>query len=250
MDGQKKKIFFRHKKVMAGVFLDHTRHVVGPMDRRTKSRSIKYIPGMKPACKCVRLETIFYDASGNEWDGDELEAFYRPGWTWKRVAKPDDRSFDHQDQCPLQRYIPPFPELMQPRLKHEGNGTHKGAFAFTLTKSPKDSVTVGEMIAAVKKLMTQQSCRVKKYAWYLEYKGTDDAGLPNHPHIHGMYETETGGRIEAKHFKRAWPLWDEKVRLGQGFRGGFHAPVKDETQYSEYIKKDGGIGESSPCHIL
>lgn len=218
-------------------------------DQRTDGQKVGAInisPAMRPACKCVRLETIFYDASGKEWDGDELEAFYRPGWTWKRVAKPDDRSYDHQDQCPLQKYIPPFPtEQTQPRGKHEGNGTHKGAFAFTLTKSPKDSQTVGDMLGAVKKLMSQQSCRVKKYAWYLEYKGTDDAGLPTHPHIHGMYETESGGRIEAKHFKRAWPLWDEKVRLGQGFRGGFHQPVKTEEGYTEYIKKDGGIGESS-----
>lgn len=203
---------------------------------------------MPPTCKCVRTETIFYDASGIQWDGDELEAFQKMGWTWKRVTMPDNRSYDHQDQCPLQRYVPIMPiyeELRQPRATHEGNGAYKGAFAFTLTKSPKDPQSVGDMLKAAKKLMTQQSCPVKKYSWYLEYGQTDDAGLPSHPHIHGMYETETGGRIEIKHFKRAWTIWGETRGSGPSFRGGFHQPVKNEESYSKYIKKDGGVGESS-----
>ena len=128
----------------------------------------------------------------------------------------------------------------KPNRSHVGNGTYQGPFAFTLTKSPKDSQTVLEMIAAVRKVMTQKSQPIKKFAWYLEYKGEE-----THPHIHGMYETETGRRIEAKHFKRAWPLWDEKIKLGAGFRGGYHRPIKDTEKYADYIKKDGGVSESS-----
>jgi len=134
---------------------------------------------------------------------------------------------------------------------HSGNGVKKGAWAFTLTKSPKDDLTVADMIAAARKVMRQKSCPVKKYAWYLEYKGVDEEGLPTHPHIHGMYETEDGYKIEDKHFTRAWKIFKEKdkdgnvIRLGDGFRGGYHEPVHDETAYSDYIAKDGGIGESN-----
>jgi len=127
--------------------------------------------------------------------------------------------------------------------KHTGNGTYSGPFAFTLTKSPKDDLTVADMLSAVEKVMNQKSCPVTQYAWYLEYKGVDEDGLPAHPHIHGMYETESQGRIEAKHFKRAWPIWKESVELGRGHRGGYHAPVRAEEGYKDYIAKDGGIGK-------
>jgi len=123
---------------------------------------------------------------------------------------------------------------------HNGNGTYKGAWAFTLTKSPDDDITEEQMIAAVRKIMAQQSCPVVKYAWYLEHKENG-----THPHIHGMYETSTGGKIESKHFKRAWKIWDPSQRLGQGFRGGYHRPVLSNELYSAYIAKDGGIGDKS-----
>ena len=170
------------------------------------------------------------------------------GWYFKTETIPSPRSWDHQDSCAKSKEPVKMIDLSQipkPTRQHCGNGTYSGAFAFTLTKSPKDSLTVSDMIAAVKKVLNQKSCIVKKYSWFLEYKGKDEAGLPAHPHIHGMYETVTGGRIEAKHFKRAWPVWDEKIKLGAGFRGGYHRPIKSDEAYSEYIAKDGGIGESN-----
>lgn len=126
-----------------------------------------------------------------------------------------------------------------------GNGTYSGPFAFTLTKSDKDALTVGDMLVAVRKIVSQKSQPVVKYAWYYEDKGRDPNGEPIHPHIHGMYETATGGRIESKHFKRAWPIWDPSDPIGAGFRGGYHRPVKSEEKYADYIKKDGGMSESN-----
>lgn len=125
-----------------------------------------------------------------------------------------------------------------------GNGAPTGAFAFTLTKSPKDPLTVGDMLTAVRKVMQQKSCPVKKYAWYYEEKGRDENGDPIHPHIHGMYETETGGRIESKHWKRAWSIWDPAKPMGAGFKGGYHRPVKSEEKYADYMRKDAGMSES------
>lgn len=128
----------------------------------------------------------------------------------------------------------------RPKKTHQGNGAFQGQFAFTLTKSPDDPYTEFDMIKAVRKVMSQKSCPVKSYAWYLEY---GDSEKQTHPHIHGLYETETQGRIEAKHFKRAWPIWDEKSKLGRGHRGGYHRPVRSEEGYKDYIKKDGGKNE-------
>lgn len=118
---------------------------------------------------------------------------------------------------------------------HAGNGKHNGCFAFTLTSSPTDGLSVDDLLIAVEKLMTQKSCPVKRYAWYLEYKENN-----THPHIHGLYETESGGRIEAKIFKRVWKVWDEKYALGRGHRGGYHCPVNSLTDYGTYIAKDSG----------
>jgi len=121
---------------------------------------------------------------------------------------------------------------------HKGNGAPLGAFAFTLTKSPMDDLTEFDMIRAVRKIMSQKSCPVVRYAWYLEYKENN-----THPHIHGMYETVSLGRIEKKHWKRAWPIWDENHKLGNGFRGGYHRPVRVEEIYKDYIQKDKGRNE-------
>lgn len=129
------------------------------------------------------------------------------------------------------------------RGQHVGNGTHNGMWAFTLTKSEKDPFSVGDMLTAVRKVMRQKSNVVTKYAWYYEDKGRDQNGDPIHPHIHGVYVTDTGGRVEAKHWKRAWSIWDERKPLGAGFRGGYHRPVRDGEAYERYIKKDGGMSE-------
>lgn len=121
------------------------------------------------------------------------------------------------------------------------NGKYNGPFAFTLTMSPADGLTEEDMIFACRKVMGQKSQPVKKFAWYLEYK---DEETKRHPHIHGMYETENGRRIEKKHWQRSWKIWNEGVRLGAGHRGGYHREVYHDEAYSKYIAKDGGIGES------
>lgn len=122
---------------------------------------------------------------------------------------------------------------------HTGNGTYKGAWAFTITASPADNRSADDMIKAVKKVLSQKSIPVIKFAWYLEYKEGK-----THPHIHGMYETAKGGRIESKHFKRAWDLWDESVHLGLGHRGGYHRPVRSDENYASYISKDNGANDN------
>ena len=117
---------------------------------------------------------------------------------------------------------------------HEGNGKPKGVFAGTLTMGTTTPENEETMVVAIKKIMNQQTCPVKKYKWYVEYT---ERGLP---HVHFMYETYEGGRIHAKVFMRYWKLWDEKDRKGKGFTGGYHKEVLSEVAYDEYISKDGG----------
>lgn len=133
------------------------------------------------------------------------------------------------------------PNFTKPKV---GNGVYQGPFAFTLTKSPKDPQSIGDMLAAVKKIMRQGTKPVVKYAWYYEDKGVDEMGSPLHPHIHGMYETVDGGMIPTRQWQRAWPLWDPKTPMGAGFKGGYHRPVRSDEGYSNYIKKDGRMNET------
>lgn len=126
--------------------------------------------------------------------------------------------------------------LILPDTSHKGNGVHQGLFAGTLTMAPGDKYNEEDMVGAIKKIFAQQTVPVKKWAWYREYtkNGT--------PHIHFVYETESGGRIHKKIFQRYWKLWDEpRNQTGRGgFPGGYHSPAKSPTAYIEYISKDGG----------
>lgn len=134
------------------------------------------------------------------------------------------------------RHDPSTHTTASPKTTHSGNGVHQGLFAGTLTMSPDDKYNEEDMVGAIRKIFAQQTVPVKKWAWYREYtkNGT--------PHIHFVYETESGGRIHKKIFQRYWKLWDEpRNQTGRGgFPGGYHSPAKSPTAYIEYISKDSG----------
>lgn len=149
--------------------------------------------------------------------------------TKEKFRKLFNEEADHMTLVHGQPARPPTPK------HHTGNGKPKGIFAGTLTMSTSDPYNQNDMIAAARKIFSQTTCPVKRYAWYLEYT---DAGTP---HIHFLYECDEGGRIHAKIFKRYWKIWDERQRVGKGHRGGYHSSVQSETAYKEYIEKDGSI---------
>lgn len=179
----------------------------------------------------IPVEVKYYD------HGVERPVCCQDWLMWLRTASAGDQLIRQDDYFK-------HTDTHREKVPKIGNGLYQGPFAFTLTKSPKDPLTVGDMLTAVRKIMVQKSQPVKYYAWYYEDKGRDAYGDPIHPHIHGMYETQDGKRIEAKHFKRAWKVWDPSKPIGQGFQGGYHRPVKYDEAYSAYIKKDGGMSES------
>lgn len=113
-------------------------------------------------------------------------------------------------------------------------------WAFTLTTSVKEKSEwpqiEEEMKFAADRILNQRTSPVKEGIAFLEYQ---ESGAP---HIHGFYTCDKpGARIFAKVFKRQWPLWDEKIRLGKGHKGGYHAKVDDVSAYKEYISCEDRI---------
>jgi len=115
------------------------------------------------------------------------------------------------------------------------NGKPHGIFGGTLNMSDKDDLKEEDMIKAIKKVMNYKPSNVRRYAWYKEYT---EKGLP---HIHFIYQTRNDGRIKQQLFERAWTIWNEKIPVGNGHRGGYHALVADKDAYLKYIGKDASL---------
>lgn len=120
-------------------------------------------------------------------------------------------------------------------------------YAFTLTTNSNET-TREELLFAVEKLFrngrTYKNEPIKRGAYCVEYT---DAGRP---HIHGVYTTGSERRITAKSFNRAWKLWDEKIRMGDGHQGGYHSLCKNNQKYQEYIAKGDGLGHNPDLFIV
>lgn len=112
----------------------------------------------------------------------------------------------------------------------------KREYAFTLTSNqtdPEKFATVEEeMIIAVGKILTQQTCPVLEAEAYLEYC------KDGKPHIHGWYRCDKGHRIYQKIFKRYWPLWNEDKKAGSGSIGGYHKEMQS-NKYKDYASAEG-----------
>lgn len=113
-------------------------------------------------------------------------------------------------------------------------------FAFTLTMPPdyKPNKTVIESAKLIMKNgLTADKPYEKASQWAIVLEHTDKGT----PHVHGVYKTESGRRISAKYFKRYWDLWDEKVKLGAGHKGGYHAKARHSESYAAYLEKEGVV---------
>lgn len=117
-------------------------------------------------------------------------------------------------------------------------------YAFTLTQPPdyKPAKPIEELARLIMTsgLTSTPAERASQWAFVKEYT---EAGVP---HIHGVYKTRSGRRIEQKYFKRFWKIWDEKVPLGQGHKGGYHAKARNNQCYAAYMEKEGEVVHSPP----
>lgn len=116
---------------------------------------------------------------------------------------------------------------------HKTNKKYK-IYAYTLTTNGNDVAEEEQKLCeAVEKLFRQKSVPIQQGEAYLEY--TEQG----RPHIHGWYETEDGGRIFAKIFKRCWSLWGE-TRGHTRFAGGYHEEMKT-NRYKNYASAEGRV---------
>lgn len=123
------------------------------------------------------------------------------------------------------------------RKEHGPKKVNKYAFTFT-TNADTGLEEQKTMCEAAYRLFAQKTTPVKQGEVYLEY--TEQ----KRPHLHGWYETESGGRIFAKTFHRCWPRWGEKARQTK-FAGGFHERMKTE-RYKDYSSAEGRLIVSKP----
>lgn len=112
-------------------------------------------------------------------------------------------------------------------------------YAFTLTMppdyQPKKPIEEAAKFILEHGLVSKTKEKAIEWAFVKEHT---DAGTP---HIHGVYRTPSGRRIESKYFNRYWPLWDEKVKLGYGHKGGYHAVARHSESYKAYMEKEGVV---------
>lgn len=112
--------------------------------------------------------------------------------------------------------------------QHEAK--QRRVWAFSLTTP--DITAASDLWDASIRLFEQRSVPISQGESFLEY---GSSGLP---HVHGWYETEHGGRVFTKVFKRVWPLWGEDRRHHTKFRGGYHELVKNPAAYNLYASAE------------
>lgn len=117
-------------------------------------------------------------------------------------------------------------------------------YAFTLTMppdyQPKKPIEEAARLILTNGLTNNPYEKPVEWAFVMEHteQGT--------PHIHGVYKTPSGRRIAAKYFKRYWDLWDEKIILGHGHKGGYHSPARHTQSYKAYMEKEGVVLKNPP----
>lgn len=121
------------------------------------------------------------------------------------------------------------------RQKRDQLQERMGAREFTLTYSPQwfgDEEARRKMILAV--------CRLTKYyaRELVNFHAVGEVGENGLSHIHGWYELQGGRKITDKNFKRAYPHWNPKKKLGKGFEGGHHATIGRISNFHAYMEKD------------
>lgn len=112
----------------------------------------------------------------------------------------------------------------------------QGPWEFTLTYSPaKHGWSADEakdaMRSAVERLTRYYREEIEEFHAVGEYT---QAGAP---HVHAWYKLDGGRKMTTKSFKRAYPIWNERAKMGRGHEGGHHEPVKRTSDFAGYVEK-------------
>lgn len=71
----------------------------------------------------------------------------------------------------------------------------------------------------------------------IEFHAIGEFTKAGRAHVHGWYHLEGGKKITDKNFKRAYPPWNPKKKLGRGFEGGHHATIERVSDFHGYAEK-------------
>lgn len=127
----------------------------------------------------------------------------------------------------------------QRKAAHEANVQKSlqdlGPREFTLTYSPSwyatDDDAQNAMRCAIDRLTRYYKNEIKEFHAIGEYT---EAGRA---HVHGWYELDGGRKITDKNFKRAYPHWNPRKKLGKGHEGGHHATIQRISNFAGYAEK-------------
>jgi len=157
----------------------------------------------------------------------------------------------HPDGCEYCQYMYMWRQLYEKKcaVKTHGNKADETVeYAFTLTMpptyQPKKPIEEVARLICTNGLTNKPYEKPEKWAYVIEHT---EAGTA---HIHGMYKTPSGRRIATKYFNRYWPLWDEKVKLGNGHQGGYHSKARHNESYSAYMTKEGCVHSSEKISLV
>lgn len=120
------------------------------------------------------------------------------------------------------------------KLHAGNNGTQLGPREFTLTygehfENPEEAQRV--MASAIEKLTRYYRHEI------IEFHAIGEYTKAGRPHVHGWYHLDGGKKITDKNFKRAYPPWNPKKKLGRGFEGGHHATIERVSDFHGYTEK-------------
>jgi hypothetical protein len=168
---------------------------------------------------------------------------------YKKDANPNYPDCKHEDcymqmnpvlHSPIINYCPEHePIVIAPAPKvHANKADSSTSFAATLTMPPGYEPK-RPLIEAAKMIMEHGLTnkpyeKATKWIVVLEHADTN-------AHVHLWYKTNSGRRIASKYFQRYWPLWDEKIKLGSGHKGGYHQKARHTDSYESYLLKEGEI---------
>jgi len=155
--------------------------------------------------------------------------------------------FNHVIGQSLNVYCPIHPDPTPPpqKPKHKLAAIEGTEYAFTLTMPP-DYVSKLPIDVAARKILEMGQTSKPQYEYATEWAYVIEHTDKGTPHIHGVYKTPSGKRIEQKYFKRHWDLWDEKINLGHGHKGGYHQKARHSESYANYMSKEGVVIKSIP----
>lgn len=122
----------------------------------------------------------------------------------------------------------------QQLLNAGNNGTQLGPREFTFTYGTHfedDKQAQRAMERAVERLTRYYKNEI------IEFHAVGEFTKAGRAHVHGWYHLKGGKKITDKNFKRAYPPWNPKKKLGRGFEGGHHATIERVSDFHGYAEK-------------